>query len=82
MKSENSKSEKYSYLGTVINGNNDTSAEIKISIGKTRSGFMKMKRLSSNKDLSLKFKSQIDEMLYTVNTLLHHEGVYNEKERN
>jgi hypothetical protein len=50
---------KYKYLGTFINEDNDSSAEIKIRIEKARSIFTKMKRVFCGRDLSLEMKLRL-----------------------
>ncbi|KAI5752582.1 hypothetical protein M8J77_018365 [Diaphorina citri] len=47
------KVERYNYLGTNVNSSMDYGAEIKIRIEKARASFMKMKKLFTNRDLSL-----------------------------
>lgn len=53
------KVEKYTYLGTVINNNNNCSEEIKTRIAKARSTFIKMKKILCGRDLNHELKIRL-----------------------
>ncbi|KAL1281967.1 hypothetical protein QQF64_000770 [Cirrhinus molitorella] len=49
----------FTYLGSIVNEQGGTNADVKARIGKARTAFLQLKNISSSRDLSIKTKIRV-----------------------